>query len=42
MKSIIIDVMQEETRMAIIENGELISLELERPQHSHLVGNIYK
>ena len=42
MKSIIINVMPEETRMALIDNQELIAVELERPQHTHLVGNIYK
>lgn len=41
-KSIIVNVMPEETRIAIVENGELAGLELERPNHSHLVGNIYK
>ena len=42
MKSIIVNVMPEETRIAVKENNRLTSLELERPRHSHLVGNIYK
>lgn len=42
MKSIIVNVMPEETRIAVLEAGELVGLELERPQHSHLVGNIYR
>ncbi|MBQ1941077.1 MAG: ribonuclease E/G, partial [Selenomonadaceae bacterium] len=42
MKSIVVNVMPEETRMAIVDGRELIGLELERPKHSHLVGNIYK
>lgn len=41
-KSIIVNVMPEETRIAVVENGELVGLELERPHHSQLVGNIYK
>ena len=40
MKSIIVNVMPEETRIAVKENNRLTSLELERPRHSHLVGNI--
>lgn len=42
MKSIIVNVMPEETRIAVTEGGELVGLELERPEHNHLVGNIYK
>lgn len=42
MRSIIVNVMPEETRIAVAEDGELVGLELERPRHSHLVGNIYK
>ena len=42
MRSIIVNVMPEETRIAVTENGRLTGLELERPRHSHLVGNIYK
>ena len=42
MKNIYVNVMPEETRMAVVENGQLMALELERPDHAHLVGNIYK
>lgn len=42
MKTIYVNVMPEETRMAIVENGKLTGLELERSNHAHLVGNIYK
>ncbi|MCR5175275.1 MAG: Rne/Rng family ribonuclease [Anaerovibrio sp.] len=42
MKTIYINVMPEETRMAVTEDGELTGLELERANHAHLVGNIYK
>ena len=42
MKNIIVNVMPEEVRIAIKEGEELIALELERPHHEHLVGNIYK
>lgn len=42
MKTIYVNVMPEETRMAVVEDGRLTALELERPEHAHLVGNIYK
>lgn len=42
MKQIIVNVMPEETRMALLDDGSLMEIELERPRHSHLVGNIYK
>ena len=42
MKTIYVNVMPEETRMAMVEDGELTGLELERTNHAHLVGNIYK
>lgn len=42
MKSIIVNIVPEETRMAILEDGELEAVEMERASHSHLVGNIYK
>ncbi|ORU01244.1 Cytoplasmic axial filament protein CafA and Ribonuclease G [Anaerovibrio sp. JC8] len=42
MKTIYVNVMPEETRMAVVEDGQLAMLELERPEHAHLVGNIYK
>lgn len=41
MKMILVSVSKEETRTAIVQDGELIGFELERPAHSHLVGNIY-
>ncbi len=42
MKTILLNVTPEETRMALMEDGRLIETETERPFHSHLVGNIYK
>jgi len=42
MKSILLNIVPEETRMAIVENGELLAVEVERASHAHLVGNIYK
>ena len=42
MISIIVNMVPEETCMAILEDGELQAVEMERSSHSHLVGNIYK
>lgn len=42
MKSILVNIVPEETRMAMLEDDELLAVEVERPSHSHLVGNIYK
>lgn len=42
MKSIIVNMVPEETCMALLEDGELQAVEMERSSHSHLVGNIYK
>ncbi|WP_199883701.1 Rne/Rng family ribonuclease [Anaerosinus massiliensis] len=42
MKSIIVNVVPEETRMAIIENNTLLEFAVERTQSEHVVGNIYK
>lgn len=42
MKKILFNVTPEETRMVMIEDGRLTEMEAERPDHSHLVGNIYK
>ena len=42
MKTILLNVTPEETRMAMTESGRLTEMEIERPAHSHLVGNIYK
>ena len=41
-KTIIANVMPEETRMAIIENGQLAEVAIERSENGHIVGNIYK
>ena len=41
MKRILVNVVPEETRMALIENDVLQEVAAERPSHSHLVGNIY-
>ena len=41
-KTIIANVMPEETRVAIIENGRLAELAIERSENGHIVGNIYK
>lgn len=42
MKSILVSVDPEETRVAMLEDGELQTVEMERSSHAHLVGNIYK
>jgi len=42
MKTILITVVPEETRAAVLDEGRLMALEVERATHSHLVGNIYK
>ncbi len=42
MKTILITVVPEETRVAVVDEGKLSALEVERATHSHLVGNIYK
>lgn len=42
MQTIYIDAVPEETRLAIKAEGQLQVLEIERPSHAHLVGNIYK
>ncbi|MCR5758168.1 MAG: Rne/Rng family ribonuclease [Selenomonas sp.] len=42
MKSILVTVVPEETKLAILEDDKLSSIEVERATHSHLVGNIYK
>ena len=42
MRFILLNVTPEETRMALLEDGKLLETEVERPSHSHLVGNIYK
>ena len=42
MKSILVTVVPEEMKVAVMEDGKLSSIEVERATHSHLVGNIYK
>ncbi len=42
MKSILINAAPEETRIAIVADGELLLMEVERASHTHQVGNIYK
>ena len=42
MKTILLNATPEETRMALLEDERWIEMGIERPSHSHLVGNIYK
>lgn len=42
VNEIIIDVGSDETRVALLEDKELVELYLERTEHERLVGNIYK
>lgn len=42
MKTILLNSMPEEVRMAIVAGGELQAIEMERASHSHLVGNLYR
>ena len=42
MKSIIVNIVPEETRMAVTDAGELLEISVERTESAHLVGNIYK
>ena len=41
-KRIIVNIIPEETRMAVLEDGELIEISIERSESSNIVGNIYK
>ncbi|MGI6092124.1 MAG: Rne/Rng family ribonuclease [Veillonellaceae bacterium] len=41
-KKIIVNVMPEETRMALLEDSELSEVAIERTDNAHIVGNIYK
>ena len=41
-KTIIANVMPEETRMAVVENGRLAEVSIERSENGHIAGNIYK
>ena len=40
MKSILVTVVPEEMKVAVMEDGKLSSIEVERATHSHLVGKI--
>lgn len=42
ISEIIIDVGSDETRVALLEDKELVELYIERSEHERLVGNIYK
>ena len=42
MKTILLNVTPEEARVALTGDGHLLETAVERPSHSHLVGNIYK
>lgn len=42
MKSIIVSIVPEETRVAVVENAELTEFSIERTESAHLVGNIYQ
>jgi len=42
LKTILLNSMPEEVRMAIVAGGELQAIEMERASHSHLVGNLYR
>lgn len=41
-KTIVVNIMPEETRMAILEDNELLEVSIERTQSGNVVGNIYK
>ncbi|MDU2066668.1 MAG: Rne/Rng family ribonuclease [Sporomusaceae bacterium] len=41
-KQILVDIWPEETRMALLEAGQLAEAVIERVSFSHLVGNVYK
>ena len=41
-KTIIVNVVPEEIRMALLENGELVEVVVERSDSGHIAGNIYK
>ncbi len=41
MQTILVDSIPEETRIAVIEDEHVTDFFVERPMHSHLVGNIY-
>ncbi|MEN6414493.1 MAG: Rne/Rng family ribonuclease [Veillonellales bacterium] len=41
-KKIVVNVVPEETRMALLEDGELLEVSVERTESGHIVGNIYR
>lgn len=41
-KTIVVNIMPEETRMALLEDAELLEVSVERNQSGNVVGNIYK
>ena len=41
-KKSVVNIVPEETRMALIEDGEIMEAAVERTTAGHLVGNIYK
>jgi ribonuclease G len=41
-KTILVNSTEYETRVAILENGTLVELQVERPDHDRMVGDIYK
>ena len=41
MKTVIADVMPEETRLAVLEDGKLRDYAVERDDESHIVNHIY-
>ena len=41
-KTIVVNIMPEETRMALLEDNELLEVSVERTQSGNVVGNIYK
>lgn len=42
VNEIIVDIALEETRVALLEDKELVEVYIERPHHERLVGNIYR
>lgn len=41
-KTIIVNIVPEETRMALLEDGQMAEIAIERTESGHIVGNIYK
>ncbi|MBP7175586.1 MAG: Rne/Rng family ribonuclease [Thermoclostridium sp.] len=42
IKDILVDVKPEQTRVAIMEDGELAEIYMDSPEHKKLIGNIYR